>query len=176
MLQNNDFVPEFHATDHKGRPVAIPDLAKRGPVVIYFYPFAFSLTCTPQTCSFRDSYLEFKSLGAEVVGVSMDPVETHRQFALEYLVPFPLVSDADRQLVDIFDVMHFHKLFLKRVTFVIDQQMKIRGVFHHEINLLRHVKEVRTVLLQLKEERTNEDARSAREKASVLPGKSKIGA
>lgn len=157
MLKVGDKSPEFSGVDHRGRTIAIPELVLRGPVVVYFYPKSFALNCTAQTCSFRNSYLEFKAMGAEVVGVSLDAREEHREFALEFRVPFALLSDNEKELVELFDVLHFHRLFPKRVTYVIDQSMTIRGVFHHELAMEKHVKEVRVLLEELRDERRAED-------------------
>lgn len=157
VLKVGDPAPAFSGTDHRGRHVAIPDLVRAGPVILYFYPKSFALACTSQTCSYRDAYLEFKAMGAEVVGVSLDPASQHRDFASEFRVPFSLLSDSEKSLVTRFDVMHFHKLFPKRVTYVIDKSMTVRGVFHHEINVTKHVKEVRALLEALQEERRREN-------------------
>lgn len=153
MLKVGDRSPEFSGVDHRSRSVAIPELVLRGPVVVYFYPKSFALNCTAQTCSFRNAYLEFKSMGAEVVGVSLDPPDEQQDFAIEFRVPFALLSDQEKNLVELFDVLHFHRLFPKRVTYVIDQSMIIRGVFHHELDMEKHVKEVRDLLLVLQTER-----------------------
>jgi len=86
--------------------------------------------------------------GVEIAGVSRDSVESHERFRAEHRLPFPLISDADGAISRLFGVARFWGLIphLKRVTFVVDAAGVIRGTFHHEVAIDRHVPEVRACL------------------------------
>ncbi|MCW4012068.1 MAG: peroxiredoxin, partial [Candidatus Bathyarchaeota archaeon] len=85
--------PDFTLPDQDGEPVTISSYHGESSVVLFFYPKDFSPGCTTQACHFRDSYEDFTDLGAEVLGVSSDSVESHKRFLDEYLFPFRLLSD-----------------------------------------------------------------------------------
>jgi peroxiredoxin Q/BCP len=98
---------------------------------MYFYPKDFTGGCTTQVCTFRDDIAKLRKAGADVVGVSLDNVQSHQAFAEKYHVPFPLLSDADRKVASTYGVltsqgsMHY----AKRTTFLIDPQGKIAKVY-----------------------------------------------
>jgi thioredoxin-dependent peroxiredoxin len=149
MLQVGDQAPPFQGADQAGREVALDALVQKGPVVLYFYPKDFTRVCTQQACMFRDAYSELKDQAAEVVGVSVDGDETHRRFAQKHDVGFPLLSDKSRRISRDYGVQRLFGLFTKRVTFVIDREQRIRGVFHHEMSARKHLDEVRRCLADL---------------------------
>lgn len=149
MLDVNDEAPDFQGSDQAGRQIALQDLLQRGPVVLYFYPKDFTPGCTQEACFFRDAYDELKDQGAEVVGVSVDGEDTHRRFAEKHGLAFPLLSDKDRRISRDYGAQRLFGLFTKRVTFVIDRERRIRGVFHHELNPGRHLEDVRRCLASL---------------------------
>ena len=86
---------DFTLPDQDGKPVTISSYRERSNVVLFLYPKDFSPGCTTQACHFRDSYEEFSDLGAELVGVSSDSIESHKRFLDEYLFPFRLLSDEE---------------------------------------------------------------------------------
>ncbi|KAL1825320.1 hypothetical protein ACET3Z_012098 [Daucus carota] len=84
--------PPFQLKDQNGRLVSLSKYRNK-PVVVYFYPADESPGCTKQACSFRDSYENFKKAGAEVIGISGDDPESHKEFAKKYRLPYVLLSD-----------------------------------------------------------------------------------
>lgn len=128
------------------------DTHKGGPLVIYFYPRDFTRVCTAQACGFRDAYDGLKrDFGAELVGISRDSAERHARFRDEQRLPFRLLADVDGAISKLFGVSRLWGLIplVKRVTFVVDAPGTIRGVFHHELDAARHVREVRAYLAAL---------------------------
>ncbi|ESU22209.1 peroxiredoxin [Flavobacterium enshiense DK69] len=99
-------------------------------LVIYFYPKDDTPGCTKQACFFRDQFEEFKDMGAEVIGISGDSVQSHKQFAKKYNLPFTLLSDDDKSLRKLFGVpTNLLGLLPGRVTYVVDKKGIVRLVF-----------------------------------------------
>src|SRR5581483_491580 len=92
--------PEFTALDQHGVEHTLASLLAGGRLVLYFYPRDFTPVCTAQACTFRDSAAELASRGARVVGVSGDPVDSHRRFADKHGVTFPLLFDPELRICD----------------------------------------------------------------------------
>lgn len=143
--------PSFSGTLSDGS--AWSSEARRGkPLVVYFYPKDFTSGCTKEACAFRDIYdVLRRDFDAEILGVSRDDVESHARFKAEHRLPFPLLADPAGTVSELFGVNRFWGLipFVKRVTFVIDRDGLIRGVFHHELAIGRHVQDVRDCLASL---------------------------
>jgi peroxiredoxin Q/BCP len=152
MLAIGSQAPDFSGLDHQGRLVRLSEVAGRGPVILYFYPKDFTFICTREACHFRDAYAELHSeLGAEIIGVSLDDVGTHRRFATKHDLPFPLVGDEEKEISSVYDVLHFFGLFAKRVTYLIGSDRIIYGMFHHEFSAKKHLDEVRVALRSLRD-------------------------
>jgi peroxiredoxin Q/BCP len=92
-LKAGDKAPDFTLPDTEGKPVTLSKLLAQGPVILAFYPKAFTSGCTKQNSNFRDKYAEVEKKGAQVVGISTDDVETQKKFKAEYKLPYPLLSD-----------------------------------------------------------------------------------
>jgi peroxiredoxin Q/BCP len=92
-LKVGDKAPDFTLLDQDGKPVTLSAALKSGPVILAFYPKAFTPGCTRQNSNFRDKYAEVEKKGAQVFGVSTDSVETQKKFKAEYKLPYPLLSD-----------------------------------------------------------------------------------
>ena len=88
-----DPAPDFRLRDEHGQEIALSDLRAEKPVVVVFYPFAFSGTCTGELCELRDNIQDFDAEGVQVLAVSTDPVFTLRAWAEQQKYPFPLLSD-----------------------------------------------------------------------------------
>src|SRR5690606_6970381 len=108
-------------------------------VVLYFYPADFTGGCTAQACSFRDNYDTIKRFDAVIVGVSGDSAESHVSFREQHGLGFPLISDPDRTLAELYDVKTSVPKLRPRVTYVIDKQGVIRAAFRHDIAIGRHL-------------------------------------
>ena len=115
-------------------------------MIAYFYPKDFTQGCTAEACSFRDSYEAFKDLGAEVIGISSDSQNSHRDFAQQYHLPFILLSDVDDAVRKAYGVKKTLGLFAGRVSFVVDKKGIIRHVFSSQTRATAHVGEALILL------------------------------
>ncbi|MCS7060901.1 MAG: peroxiredoxin [Anaerolineae bacterium] len=141
--------PDFALPDPTGRLIRLSDYRGVKNVVLYFYPKDYTPGCTTEACAFRDQYEVFKEAGAEVIGVSMDSVESHRQFATDHRLPFILLSDADGSVSKLYQVSSLFGLWRKRITFVIDQAGVIRHIFESQLQATKHIDEALKVLRTL---------------------------
>lgn len=130
MLDTGDTIPHFTAKDSNGSTFDSKQYIGKQPIVIYFYPKDDTPGCTAQACNFRDSYTAFKELGAEVIGISSDSVESHIQFKSKFNLPFILLSDNDKQLRKLFGVPNNFLILPGRETFVADAHGIIRMKFN----------------------------------------------
>lgn len=129
-LQVGDKIPNFTAKDSSGNDFLSSSVIGIKPVVFYFYPKDNTPGCTAQACSFRDQYEDFKDLGAEVIGISSDSVQSHEKFIKRYKLPFLLLSDNDKKLRNLFGVKTSLFGFLPgRVTYVADNTGIIQLIF-----------------------------------------------
>ncbi len=92
-LKVGDRAPDFTLPDTDGNPVTLSRMLEKGPVILAFYPKAFTPGCTAQNQNFRDHFGDVTAKGAQVLGISVDSVETQRKFREKYQLPFPLLSD-----------------------------------------------------------------------------------
>ncbi len=141
MLTEGKAAPDFTLLNQQGNSVRLYDLLDQGPVVLYFYPKDDTPGCTTEACSFRDHYTEFKTAGAEVVGVSGDSAEKHSNFAKNHRLPFVLLSDPGRKVHQLYRVPKTLFLLPGRVTYVIGRNRKIRMAFNSMWKPTQHVKE-----------------------------------
>jgi peroxiredoxin Q/BCP len=129
-LKIGDKAPSFVAVDANGTSFDSKDIIGKKPVVIYFYPKDNTPGCTMQACGFRDSYEDFIDLGAEVIGVSSDTVNSHKKFTTQYKLPFTLLSDSDKKLRKLFGVPDkLFGLLPGRVTYIINKKGIITMIF-----------------------------------------------
>ncbi|MEM1173236.1 MAG: peroxiredoxin [Pseudomonadota bacterium] len=120
----NDAAPSFELPDQTGKVHTLEDY--RGQwVVLYFYPKNNTPGCTTEACEFRDNIFAFKRMNAQIIGVSLDDVDSHKEFAEEYDLPFPLLADTEGQLSEAYDVLGFMGQMAKRQTFIINPDGKI---------------------------------------------------
>jgi peroxiredoxin Q/BCP len=149
LLSVGDSAPSFRLPDGNGNTVALEDFLGKKNVVLYFYPKDFTRGCTAEACSFRDSREEFTDLGAEVIGVSSDSQDSHKNFTQHYRLPFILLSDEDGSVRKAYGVKKTLGLFPGRVSFVIDKKGKIRHIFSSQARATAHVSEARNILKSL---------------------------
>jgi thioredoxin-dependent peroxiredoxin len=156
-LKVEDEAPAFEATavggDYgDGRSVALRDF-RGGAVVLYFYPKDDTPGCTAQACSLRDSWETLRA-SAKVFGVSIDSAPSHRKFIDKYKLPFPILSDPDKKIVNSYGVwveksMYGRKYMgTERTTFVIDSAGRIFSIFR-KVKPEGHVGLVRDALSKL---------------------------
>jgi len=142
--------PDFSLRSQTGSEVRLSDATRDHVVVLYFYPRDETPVCTAEACAFRDSYDVFKQAGAEVIGVSADPVERHSAFAAHHRLGFILLSDPDgavRRLYGVNDVIPL--LMPGRETFVIDRDRIVRHRFSSQLRAKAHVREALLVVKKL---------------------------
>ncbi|MEO8799901.1 MAG: peroxiredoxin [Polyangiaceae bacterium] len=141
MLKSGSLAPDFDAETTSGARFHLA--AERGKViVIYFFPRAFTPNCTVETKGFRDNYKELSDVGVEVVGISTDPLARQCRFAETHQVRFPMIGDSEKQISRAYGVLWPLLPLAQRVTFVVDPFGIIRGVFHHEFQVSKHLDEV----------------------------------
>jgi peroxiredoxin len=141
MLAAGVVAPPFSAETTNGSTVSLSEL--RGQIVVlYFFRKAFTRNCTVETKGFRDNYDDLRALGAEVIGVSSDPMPRQCEFARAHDVSFPMIADADRTIARAYQVLFMLLPLAHRVTYVIDGNGVIAGVFNHEFAVVKHLDEV----------------------------------
>ncbi len=133
-----DRAPDFTLPDQSGEVVSLKDFLGKRSIVLYFYPKDFTVGCTTE---FSERYEEFKKLGAEVIGVSSDTVESHESFASECNASFTLLSDEGERVRSLYGVESSLGLIPGRVTYVIDRSGIVRHIFASQLNPKKHVKE-----------------------------------
>jgi peroxiredoxin Q/BCP len=169
MLDVGTPAPPFSGRDQHGREIRSAELLARGPLVLYFYPRDFTPGCTREACLFRDAFEDLQALGATIVGVSADSEGSHKRFAAIHNIPFSLLADEDRALARAYDVLRPFGLGARRVTYVIGQDGRIRGVFHSELSMSRHVAEARAVLQKLRNLSSPQASGGARDSGAAHP-------
>ena len=133
--------PNFTLPSQSGEMVSLEHFLGHKPVVLFFYPKDDSPGCTRQVCAFRDDYVEFGKLDAEIIGISSDSVESHRSFAAKHRLPYALVSDDGAKVRKLYGVPNTLGLFPGRVTYVIDREGIVRYIFSSQVGIDRHVED-----------------------------------
>ncbi len=138
-MQGNDLAADFTLDDQDGKPRTLSTMLLEGPVVLFFYPAALSPGCTKESCRFRDLLSEFAGFGAQVVGISMDGVERQAEFAKKHGLTYPLLADVDGEVACRYGVKRsLGFLKVKRATFVIGQDRRVREVITSEVSMNTH--------------------------------------
>ncbi len=140
-IQVGDKAPEFTLTSQDGTQVSLSDFLGKKNVIIYFYPKDDTPGCTKEACAFRDQYQVFTDAGAEVIGISGDTQQSHKQFATKYNLPFTLLCDTNNKVRQLYDVPATLWILPGRVTYVIDKEGIIRHIFDSMLDFEAHVKE-----------------------------------
>ncbi len=145
MLQEGDAAPDFVTTDQNGNTVKLSDHSGKR-IVLYFYPKDDTPGCTKEACSFRDADDVFKAKGIKVFGVSTDSEKSHQKFISKYQLPFDLLADTEKAIVEAYGVWAEKSMYGKkymgtlRKTFLIDDG-KIVKIFD-KVNVSEHADEV----------------------------------
>jgi peroxiredoxin Q/BCP len=133
-LKEGDQAPEFSAVTSGGGRTSLADLKGRN-VILYFYPRDDTPGCTKEACAFRDHFADFKKKGAVVLGVSTDSAKSHDKFIAKYKLPFTLLADDEKKIVEAYGVWG-EKSFLgkkylgtHRVTFLIGPDGRIKKIW-----------------------------------------------
>ncbi len=131
-LKPGDPAPGFSLLDQNSNQHRLEDY--RGQwLILYFYPKDDTPGCTTEACEFRDDYYVLKQMGVTVLGVSLDEVESHQEFAEKYHLPFPLLSDADARVAMAYgSLTKFGPIkFAKRHTYIIDTEGRIAHIYRN---------------------------------------------
>jgi peroxiredoxin Q/BCP len=126
--------PEFTAIDQDGKTHRLSDF-KGKKVVLYFYPKDNTSGCTKEACAFRDHFARFRQLNVAILGVSIDSEKSHKSFVQKYELPFTLLSDPEKRLVEAYGAWGEKSMYgrkymgTNRVTYLIDEEGKISSVF-----------------------------------------------
>src|ERR1700757_3178585 len=140
-MKTGDTVADFELPDQTGTSRKLSALLSDGPVVLFFYPAAMTPGCTKEACHFRDLAAEFAAVGANRVGISVDPVQKQAKFADMQNFDYPLLSDTEGTVATQFGVKRglLGKLIpVKRTTFVIDTDRTVLDVISSELSMDTH--------------------------------------
>nr|WP_314141341.1 peroxiredoxin [uncultured Rhodococcus sp.] len=140
-MKPGELVPDFSLPDQTGQTRTLTELLAKGPIVLFFYPAAFTPGCTAEACHFRDLASEFAEVGATRVGISADAVAKQAEFAAAKAFDYPLLSDEDGTVATAFGVKRglLAKLSpVKRATFVIGTDRKVLETFSSEVRFEAH--------------------------------------
>lgn len=146
VLKEGSKAPVFKAFDQDGKAISLADY-KGKKVILYFYPKDDTPTCTDQACNLRDNYSALLKKGYSVIGVSTDSVKSHKKFEEKHKLPFPLVSDEDKKIVDKYNLWGEKKIMghtymgTTRTTFLIDEIGKIVKIIEKPVSK-NHTEEI----------------------------------
>ncbi|ULB34830.1 MULTISPECIES: thioredoxin-dependent thiol peroxidase [Proteiniphilum] len=147
-LYIGDKIPEILGTDQNGKTVKMSNFAGK-KLALYFYPRDNTPGCTAQACSLRDGYTELLRAGYEIAGVSIDSETSHQKFIDKFSLPFPLIADTDKKLVELFGVWQEKSMAGKkymgtvRTTFLIDENGIIRHIIEgRKVDTKNHAKQI----------------------------------
>ena len=145
-LKVGDQAPKIKAIDQNGSTITL-DQYRGKKVVLYFYPKDMTSGCTAQACNLSDNYSDLFSKGYDVIGVSCDSVKRHKKFIEKYNLPFNLISDEDKKVVNDYGVWQLKKFMgreymgIVRTTFIIDKNGKIEDVIS-KVNTKQHYSQI----------------------------------
>ncbi len=134
MVEEGKPAPDFELTSDAGETVRLSGLRGR-PVVLYFYPKDDTPGCTKEACAFRDGFSDFAKRKIEVLGVSADDQKSHKKFAQKFALPFRLLADTEKKIVQDYGAIGEKSLYgrlfkgINRVTYLIDEKGKIAAVW-----------------------------------------------
>ena len=149
-ISTGDKCPTFELNDQEGKLRKSEEFLTKKALVLYFYPKDDTAGCTAQACSFRDAYEDLLEVGAEVVGVSGDSLDQHKKFAKKHNLPFTLLADTNNKLRKQMGVpTNLFGLIPGRVTYVIDNQGVVKGLFNSQLEIKGHVKKALEIIEKL---------------------------
>lgn len=138
-LKINTKAPDFLLKNQDGTAFQLYAQLKYGPVVLFFYPKAFTAGCTKEVCSMRDDYSFFEERKIALFGISHDAVETIREFGGKYRLPYTLLSDPNRKVCKLYDAVYPFGIMTKRISYYIEMDATINGMIDDLIDSQGHV-------------------------------------
>ena len=151
-IKVGDKAPDFTLPSQMGDNVTLSEYFGKKNIVLYFYPKDESPGCTREACKFRDRYEVFTSLGAEVLGISSDSLESHKSFATHHGLPFILLSVEDNKVRELYGVSSTMGIIPGRVTYIIDKKGVVRHIFSSQFQPEKHIEEALKILKELEKE------------------------
>lgn len=149
-VQLGSKIPSFSLLNQYGEKVNVEDLLGKKNLVIYFYPKDDTPGCTAEACYFQDQFEVFKEANAEIIGISGQSVESHKNFAEKHRLTYTLLSDTENKVRKLFGVpTNFFGLLPGRVTYVVDKSGKVIYLFNSQVNATKHVDEALKILGKL---------------------------
>ena len=151
-IKEGNKAPDFTALDQEGKKVKLSSFKGKKNIILYFYPKDMTPGCTTQACDFRDQQKNLKS--TIILGVSIDSQERHQKFIEKYDLPFTLLADIDKKVVQKYGVWQEKKLYGKtfmgivRSTFIIDKTGTVRKKFV-KVRVKNHIEEVLNALKEI---------------------------
>ena len=141
-LKKGQKAPDFTLDSTTGQKFTLSKSAAGKACVIYFYPKDFTRVCTAEACDFRDQFSAFRDLDVPVVGISRDTIATHLKFQKEHKLPFELLSDGSGKVCKSYDALIPLVKIAKRVTYFLDSDHVIQGVYSDMFESKKHVDEM----------------------------------
>lgn len=133
-LKEGNKAPGFISRDQHGNTISLDDY-KGHKVILYFYPKDNTPGCTAEACNLRDNFEALLDKGFKIIGVSADSLKSHQNFTEKYNLPFPLIPDTDKEIINKYEVWGPKKFMgreyegINRMTFVISEEGKIEKIF-----------------------------------------------
>jgi thioredoxin-dependent peroxiredoxin len=152
MLEVGNKAPDFSLYDQDEKKISLKDYLGKN-VILYFYPKDDTSGCTKEACSFRDNIPKFSKADAVILGVSPDSVKSHKKFVEKYNLPFRLLADEEKKVIEQYGVWKEKSMYgrkymgVERTTFIIDEKRKIKKIFNkvkvdgHENEVLEALKD-----------------------------------
>jgi peroxiredoxin Q/BCP len=141
--------PDFVLPDMEGKEIRLSTFLAQGPVVLFFYPKAFTAGCTEEVCSFRDQYTFFQQRGIQILGVSHDTKDALKSYADKYRLPFPLLSDPTRRVCKLYKAVYPFGFLTRRVSYYIGREGLILGAYDNLLNGAGHISQMEQRILHL---------------------------
>jgi len=133
--------PDFTLQSNKGESVTLSEFFGKKKVVLFFYPMDESPVCSREAEAFRDNYEAFTELDAEVIGISSQSAESHKEFARHHKLPYILLSDTDNRVRKLYGVSTSLGIVPGRVTYVTDKEGIIKHIFSSQLHPAKHARE-----------------------------------
>ena len=151
MIQVGSKAPDFKVFDTERNELSLENFRGK-KLILFFFPMAWTSTCTKQLCALQEDYKSYSELNAVVVGVSVDTIFALKRYATEHHIGFPLLSDFNKEMIHSYDIVHHdfilgYKDVAKRATFVIDEEGIIRfAEVLHSLGSLPDIDAIKKVL------------------------------
>jgi peroxiredoxin Q/BCP len=150
MLEVGQLAPDFSLYNQDEKKISLKDYLGKN-VILYFYPKDDTSGCTKEACSFRDNIPKFSKADAVILGISPDSVKSHKKFSEKYKLPFNLLADEEKKVIEKYGVWKEKSMYgkkymgVERTTFIIDEKRKIKKIFN-KVKVDGHETEVLEVL------------------------------